>query len=231
MRSADPRRDRAQHVLAAEPAAEPSTLPIEQSAGGSARISPLYQPKTPAFRRYLGTYAIASLAISPVLGALLGILVPLHVQSLEFTHVFGAHSGVDLTALNNLSNQVKSGAVTPTAEQQHQLGLLDQFNASKASSLSLVSSVGIVLTMIMQPIIGMISDRTRSRWGRRAPYIVGGAVAGAVFIALMPLVPSIAVLVIVWSILQLAANVVAGPLGAQPSPTASPRSSAAPYPR
>jgi MFS family permease len=213
MQSTNPRKRRSQPVLAPEPGAEPLTLPIEQSADPT-QISPRYQLKTPAFRRYVSTYALASLAISLMIGALATVLLPLHVQSLEFARIFGADSGVDLTALNNLSNEVAAGAVAPTAEQQHQLGLLAQFNASRASSLSLVNSAGVVLVMILQPIIGTLSDRTRSRWGRRAPYVAGGAVAGAALITLMPVVPSIAVLVIVWSLIQVAANLSGGPLSA-----------------
>lgn len=30
--------------------------------------------------------------------------------------------------------------------------------------------------LIMQPIVGVIADRSRSRWGRRRPFMVGGAV-------------------------------------------------------
>ncbi|MGN9847201.1 MFS transporter [Nonomuraea sp. H19] len=213
MQSTNPRKRRSQPVLAPEPGAEPLAPPIEQSAD-SAQISPRYQPKTPAFRRYVSTYALACLGISLMIGALSTVLLPLHVQSLEFARIFGADSGVDLTALANLGNDVAAGTVVPTAEQQHQLGLLAEFNSSKASSLSLVNSAGVVLLMILQPIIGTLSDRTRSRWGRRAPYVASGAVAGAALIALMPVAPSIAVLVIVWSLIQLASGLVGGPLSA-----------------
>lgn len=149
-----------------------------------------------------------------MVGAISTVLLPLQVQLLEFGHVFGAGSRVDLTQLNDLSNHVASGAVTPTAEQERQLGLLAQYNTSKASSLSLVNSVSVLLVMILQPIIGTLSDRTRSRWGRRTPYIACGALAGGALIVLMPSVPSIAVLVILWSLIQVAATFGGGPLSA-----------------
>lgn len=189
------------------------TLPIEKPVE-SIEISPRYESKTPQFRRYVSTYALACIAISLMIGAVTTVLLPLQVQSMEFDRIFGGDSGVDLAALSNLGNEVSAGTVSPTAEQLHQLGLLAQFNAAKASSLSLVTSASVVLMMILQPIIGTVSDRTRSWWGRRTPYVAGGAVAGAALIVLMPVAPSIAILVIVWSLIQASTALIGGPLSA-----------------
>ena len=30
--------------------------------------------------------------------------------------------------------------------------------------------------LIMQPLVGAIADRSRSKWGRRRPFMIGGAV-------------------------------------------------------
>ncbi len=43
--------------------------------------------------------------------------------------------------------------------------------------------------MVIQPIIGMFSDRTWTRFGRRIPYILGGAVISALALMLMPNCP------------------------------------------
>ena len=43
--------------------------------------------------------------------------------------------------------------------------------------------------MVIQPIIGMFSDRTWTRLGRRIPYILGGAVISALALMLMPNCP------------------------------------------
>src|SRR5580698_8203643 len=39
-----------------------------------------------------------------------------------------------------------------------------------------------VVDGIMDPIIGHLSDETHTRWGRRKPYLVLGAVVGALFL-------------------------------------------------
>ena len=43
------------------------------------------------------------------------------------------------------------------------------------SKLSLVWVAGPLSGLIMQPVIGMVSDQSTSRWGRRRPFMVVGA--------------------------------------------------------
>ena len=45
------------------------------------------------------------------------------------------------------------------------------------SKLSLVWVAGPLSGLIMQPVIGMVSDKSTHRWGRRRPFMIGGAVA------------------------------------------------------
>lgn len=40
--------------------------------------------------------------------------------------------------------------------------------------------------MIVQPIVGLFSDGTWTRWGRRIPYILGGSLISALALVLMP---------------------------------------------
>lgn len=49
----------------------------------------------------------------------------------------------------------------------------------KASGLALVFAVTSIFSTVTTPLAGALSDRTRSRWGRRTPWIVTGAIAGA----------------------------------------------------
>jgi len=58
--------------------------------------------------------------------------------------------------------------------------------ATKESSLGLVIGMGALGTIIVGPIIGTLSDRTRLAWGRRRPYLLLGIViniAGSLMIA------------------------------------------------
>lgn len=45
--------------------------------------------------------------------------------------------------------------------------------------------------MIIQPIVGLFSDATWTRFGRRIPYILGGSVISAIALALMPNCPAL----------------------------------------
>ena len=45
------------------------------------------------------------------------------------------------------------------------------------SKLSLVWVAGPLSGLVMQPIIGMVSDKSTSRFGRRRPFMVAGTVA------------------------------------------------------
>ena len=47
----------------------------------------------------------------------------------------------------------------------------------KNTALSLITIITLIVALVTQPLIGRWSDRTRSRWGRRAPYLSGGVVS------------------------------------------------------
>lgn len=52
--------------------------------------------------------------------------------------------------------------------------------AGKTTALAWVTGVGALVSLVANPLAGALSDRTTSRFGRRRPWIVGGALAGAV---------------------------------------------------
>lgn len=164
-------------------------------------------------RRYLTWYTVLSIAITAVWGAVLGILLPNQVQTLEFGNFFtGANASVDLQQLTILQQQVNAGTATPTAAQSAQLAILSQFDAARATSLAIITSIGVVITMLVQPIVGVFADRTRSRWGRRAPWILFGTLVGALLLVLVRFSPSIAILTVTFMFAQAVVNMALGPL-------------------
>lgn len=83
-----------------------------------------------------------------------------------------------------------------------------------AALLSLVLGVGSALAVFCNPFFGKLSDRTRSRFGMRRPWIVGGALLGTIGLALVALAPNIPLLVVGWAITQGSFNAVLGALTA-----------------
>src|SRR3712207_1336414 len=60
---------------------------------------------------------------------------------------------------------------------------------AEPEQLPILNLAGPVTGLIIQPLIGAISDRTWSpRWGRRRPFVVGGAILCAIILAAFPFV-------------------------------------------
>ncbi len=89
--------------------------------------------------------------------------------------------------------------------------------AHKGTALSVLEGIGTVMAVVWQPMMGAVSDRTRSRFGRRRPFIFGGTVADVVFLAGLALSGSYWLLIVFYFLLQTASNTAQGPYqGLQP---------------
>jgi MFS family permease len=77
--------------------------------------------------------------------------------------------------------------------------------------LALIIAVGAVAPIIVQPTIGMISDYTVSRWGRRKPYIVIGSVLDILFLAGFAMSNDFLAMLAFYFLLQLSSNFAQGP--------------------
>lgn len=82
-----------------------------------------------------------------------------------------------------------AGAVAENA-MQNGIGNMANpfFNVALNVAPSLLGMAAMVFRIwdaVTDPVMGWISDRTESRWGRRRPYIIGGAVIGGLLFALM----------------------------------------------
>lgn len=93
-----------------------------------------------------------------------------------------------------------------------QVALIDGEN--KIANLAIVTTVSFIFTLFAQPIVGAFSDRTRSRFGRRAPWMVGGAVVGGIFLLGLGSLTSILWITVFWVVIQVALNALQGPLSA-----------------
>jgi MFS family permease len=76
------------------------------------------------------------------------------------------------------------------------------------SAISLVLFTGAVAALISNPLFGVLSDRTHSRFGRRRPYLVGGALSGLGALALIGVAPTVTLLCAGWCLTQFAYNAV-----------------------
>lgn len=73
---------------------------------------------------------------------------------------------------------------------------------------------GPVTGLLVQPIVGWFSDRTWTRFGRRRPYFIGGAIASAAALLLMPNSPELWIAVVALWMLDVAVNVTMEPFRA-----------------
>ena len=86
--------------------------------------------------------------------------------------------------------------------------------ANKAANLALITGIGAIAAMIASPVAGLISDRTRSRFGRRAPWLIGGAIITGLMLTGMGFANGVTQLIIAWAVVQVALNFVISPLTA-----------------
>lgn len=94
-----------------------------------------------------------------------------------------------------------------------QVALLDE--GAKEANLAIVTSISSFATMFAQPIVGALSDRTRGKLGRRAPWMLGGAFLGGLMLILLPIIGvNVAFLALGWVVAQVSLNALQGPMSA-----------------
>ncbi|HEY32625.1 MAG TPA: SLC45 family MFS transporter [Dehalococcoidia bacterium] len=93
-----------------------------------------------------------------------------------------------------------------------QLRLLDFVPESQKNSyLGYLTFAGLVLAMVVQPIVGAISDRSRFSWGRRRPFILVGSLALLLFLPGIGLWESYAAVFVCYCLMQVSSNTAQGP--------------------
>ena len=81
----------------------------------------------------------------------------------------------------------------------------------KNSYLAMLGIGGLLVAGVVQPMIGRLSDKTRSPLGRRVPYIVAGAIAVCGSLVLTLLAPNFVALFAAWMFIQANLNIGYGP--------------------
>jgi MFS family permease len=84
--------------------------------------------------------------------------------------------------------------------------------AIKNTALGAMRSAGLVIALLVQPAAGLLSDRSMSRFGRRRPYILIGALFDVLFLAAIALSWNYWALLISVLLIQFSSNVSHGPL-------------------
>jgi MFS family permease len=77
---------------------------------------------------------------------------------------------------------------------------------SKETALAWITGAGAFASIFFNPLAGALSDRTTMRWGRRKPWVLGGALAGAVGILCLGLPATVLGLSLVWFACQATIN-------------------------
>ncbi len=79
------------------------------------------------------------------------------------------------------------------------------------TTLGILGFIGLLVAMAVQPIVGVFSDRAKTKLGRRLPFLIGGAVLIAASLFLLALAPDLWVLLLGVIFIQFSSNILQGP--------------------
>jgi len=83
--------------------------------------------------------------------------------------------------------------------------------SQKNTYLGIITFLGLVLAMIVQPLAGSVSDRSTFTWGRRRPYILLGSILSILLLMSMGLANSLIAVLLIYCLLQISSNIAHGP--------------------
>ncbi|MFJ4297821.1 MFS transporter [Curtobacterium sp. NPDC089689] len=110
---------------------------------------------------------------------------------------FGLFAGLLTPVMVSMS--IKAEVINPTSPE---------------SVVGSVLPFGAIGALLANPLFGALSDRTRTRWGRRRPWMVGGVVVFLAALAWIAYSPDILQLTLAWVLAQVSANAVLATLTA-----------------
>ena len=77
---------------------------------------------------------------------------------------------------------------------------IDQLAPGHEEILGYATGIAQTVFILTSPLVGIWSDRTRSRFGRRRPFMVGGILLGLLGLAIIGFAPSIPLMIVGWTI-------------------------------
>jgi MFS family permease len=83
--------------------------------------------------------------------------------------------------------------------------------STKGTLLGLVTVVGALVSMLTGPVVGVLSDESRSRWGRRRPFLVVGMLMNAIALLAVVAARSFAGFLLAFAAVQFFANLAGSP--------------------
>jgi MFS family permease len=86
--------------------------------------------------------------------------------------------------------------------------------AHKVTALGVVAGVSAAVALVFNPVGGSLSDRTRSRFGRRAPWLLAAPAGLLVTLAFLGQAGTVVLVLLAWCLAQAAANLYQAPLTA-----------------
>lgn len=83
--------------------------------------------------------------------------------------------------------------------------------ALKNSTLSLITITSLLVALFVQPLVGRWSDRSQTRWGRRAPFLLAGLVGLSLGLAIVVEAQSLWLLLLAVVLVSTSSNTIQGP--------------------
>lgn len=80
---------------------------------------------------------------------------------------------------------------------------VSQLAPGREEYLGYITGAGAFAVMLTAPFLGVASDRTRTRLGRRRPFMIGGMILGTISLVVMAVAPNVLVLGVGWVLAQL----------------------------
>ena len=115
--------------------------------------------------------------------------------------------GAGRIALLAAVNLVALGSLTAPAVAGLPVRIADLLPANeRAAALGSLLALGAVGALLANPLFGALSDRTRGRFGRRRPWMLGGVVVGLIGVVGLNAAGTFATLALWWILVQMAYN-------------------------